>query len=118
MKWYVKLLLAFGFYNSVKLGSGSKWNLAGFITCVWLLVAILAMRIREGSFEKQEQLLRRLGVFLFGGFICPRCGEAKVKIGIDLYIPCVACPGCRNLFITGTPLSVGEMWRSVWRRRP
>ena len=119
MKWYVKLLFAFGFFSSVNLllGEGSRWSLAGFVICTSSLLLLLSIRLREGSFEEQEKLLRRIGVFMLGGFICPKCGEGKVKLGIG-YMPCISCPGCRKFFLVSTtPMTVGAMWRSVWRRR-
>lgn len=119
MKWYVQVLFVSGLYNSIMLstGVGSKLNLMGMVVCASGLLFLLGVRIREGSFKRQEKLIRRLGVFLLGGFICPQCGEAKIKVGLG-YMPCISCPGCRKFFLLSTkPMRVRDMWRSVWRRR-
>lgn len=118
MKWYVSILFLCGIYNSSMLGvgGGSPRNLAGFVLCTAALLLLVSFRLREGSFPGQEKLVRRLGVFLLGGFICPRCGEAKVRLGGWQYL--FVCPGCDRFFFEGErPATVKETWALVWRRK-
>jgi hypothetical protein len=110
------VLLMCWLYNFVLIveGHGSKLNFVGLVLGSVAIVGRWTLMARgEPSFENRK-LLRRLGVFLVGGFICPKCGDARVKLGGWQLL--FTCPGCRRFFFEAErTLSVKKMWGLVWR---
>ena len=108
-------------YNFVLLceGHGSRLNLLAVVLLSVAMVGRWTVIARSDSAIDERRFLRRLGVFLVGGFICPRCGEARVRLGGG-WTPVFTCPGCERFYFlspgTSSKMEVKKMWRLVWRR--
>lgn len=105
-------------YNLAQIweGHGGKLNCVALVLCAVFLGGKLTLAFR-GGVSPEKKLLRRLGVFLLGGCICPRCGDARVRVGGG-YLFLFNCRGCHRLYFVPTEPSreIKAMWDLVWRK--
>jgi hypothetical protein len=115
------VIVAFWVYNLAFIleGKGSKLNFVGLVLLSVVLVGRLTLMAR-GKAPEHVKFWRRLGVFFLGGFICPKCGDARIKLG-GRWMPCYSCPSCGQFYFlplpTNTKADVKRMWKLVWRKR-
>ena len=115
------VMVAFWVYNLALIveGRGSKLNFASLVLLTVAMLGKLTLAAwRRQPFLDEEigKFLRRLGVFFLGGFICGKCGDARIKFG-GRWMPCFTCPSCKQFyFLSPDPkMEVRRMWELVWR---
>jgi ribosomal protein S27AE len=116
LRFVVYCCCVFGFIQAWEGHLGVFGTVAVSISSMILAVSLLMAYLRPEGDVEADKLLRRLAVFLVGGFICPRCGDAKVMLGG--YAVLASCPGCGRLFFAAKDVRrVRDMWRLVWSKQ-
>lgn len=118
-------------YNGISLlgGSGTRLNLLGLVISSVAAVGFMSLgrRLSTKHFDvmifrgrpvkkRRFMFLRRLGVFLVGGYFCPRCGHAEVRPFLG-WLTCYACRGCGAFYLGAADLTPREAWRRVWKSK-
>lgn len=115
-----QVLLAMMLYNFAMIweGHGSKLNFVSLVLCSVAFFGRLSLLVRKNPSSEGVKFWRRLGVFLFGGFICGKCGDARVRFG-GRWMPVFTCPTCHQFYFLSpdSKMQVKRMWRLVWKPR-